>query len=189
MNGLFTIDDVLTACVSDARPYSYETRLRAVTLVLVHDWYIQDAAADAGASRDTVSRWVREAKAKVQRALDNRGRRFGRHPESAARALEFRAVIRRSCEACGSAFVAFFGTGRHPMTVLAREVSVWVGHEVCQMSYPMIAMLMNRPNHSSVITMIRRFEDHRDESIVTPTGIWTRRALGAHVAEKCKEAA
>ncbi len=52
----------------------------------------------------------------------------------------------------------FEGIGRHPKAFWARRVVVYMAKRLTHLSYPEIAQLMARPNHSSVITQVRMIE-------------------------------
>jgi hypothetical protein len=64
----------------------------------------------------------------------------------------------------------FRGRGRHRDTVKARQAFVWLARQHLKHSYPELAIIASRPNHSSLVTQMRRVErrmieepDFRDE--------------------------
>jgi chromosomal replication initiator protein len=48
------------------------------------------------------------------------------------------------------------GRGRHPRVVLARSAAAWLARSMTTMSFPEIARVMGRPNHSTVVTACQR---------------------------------
>lgn len=189
MTSLFTIEDVLAAAVHESSQYDYKTKLMAVRLVLIEDWTQADAARKVGVNASYLGKWVADARCQIQRAMGASRDQGGSEPGKFNGLMAFRAVVGKACEACGANAVQFFGRGRAKNVVVAREVSAWVGHERLCLSYPVIAAYMNRPNHSSIITMARRLEQHEEDPLSLPTGYWTRRAMVEHVWQACRVAA
>lgn len=48
------------------------------------------------------------------------------------------------------------GRGRHPRVVLARSAAAWLARSMTTMSFPEIARVLGRPNHSTVVTACQR---------------------------------
>lgn len=62
------------------------------------------------------------------------------------------------CEAVRVDLTDLFGRGRHPSTVLARELCGYLLRRHTDRSFPEIATLLGRPNHSTICTACRRVE-------------------------------
>lgn len=65
-------------------------------------------------------------------------------------------VMLAACEASGCTLDEMRSNRRTPRIVLAREVCIVLARELTNFSFPELARLMGRPNHSSVITTRRR---------------------------------
>ena len=85
---------------------------------------------------------------------------FGRRAISAQRAGPTRVetVIESVCQYLNVGASDFGGRGRHRKVVLARALVALISRQLTTASYPEIAQAMNRPNHSSIITAVRRIE-------------------------------
>ncbi|NRA56620.1 MAG: ATP-binding protein [Phycisphaerales bacterium] len=68
------------------------------------------------------------------------------------------AVIEGVCRYLGVGQAEFTGRGRHRRVVLARALVALISRQLTTASYPEIATAMGRPNHSSIITAVRRIE-------------------------------
>lgn len=91
--------------------------------------------------------------ATVQQAL---GRRAGvARPTGPVRVG---AVIEGVCRQLSVGQAEFVGRGRHRRVVLARALVALISRQLTTASYPEIATAMGRPNHSSIITAVRRIE-------------------------------
>ncbi len=67
-------------------------------------------------------------------------------------------VIDSVCRFMGVGSAEFSGRGRHRRVVLARALVAIISRQLTTASYPEIATAMGRPNHSSIITAVRRIE-------------------------------
>lgn len=77
------------------------------------------------------------------------------------------AVIEGVCGFLGVGSAEFAGRGRHRRVVLARALVALISRQLTTASYPEIASAMGRPNHSSIITAVRRIERQiADEELV-----------------------
>ncbi|MFI4881888.1 MAG: DnaA ATPase domain-containing protein [Phycisphaerales bacterium JB064] len=85
---------------------------------------------------------------------------FGRKAAAASTAgpVRVQTVIECVCQYLGVGSVDFAGRGRHRKVVLARALVALISRKLTTASYPEIAHAMNRPNHSSIITAVRRIE-------------------------------
>lgn len=85
---------------------------------------------------------------------------FGRRASSVQKAgpMRVQTVIDSVCQYLGVGSVDFGGRGRHRKVVLARALVALISRQLTTASYPEIAQAMNRPNHSSIITAVRRIE-------------------------------
>lgn len=92
----------------------------------------------------------------VQRAR----REFGRGGRSGApavrRPVRGQDVLRAACEALGVQAEEVMGNGRHARVVMARAVATALCRRLTTMSFPEIARVLGRPNHSTVITALQR---------------------------------
>jgi chromosomal replication initiator protein len=68
------------------------------------------------------------------------------------------SVIEGVCRFMGVGGAEFSGRGRHRRVVLARALVALISRKLTTASYPEIASAMGRPNHSSIITAVRRIE-------------------------------
>lgn len=68
------------------------------------------------------------------------------------------AVIEGVCRFMSVGSAEFSGRGRHRRVVLARALVAIISRQLTTASYPEIATAMGRPNHSSIITAVRRIE-------------------------------
>ena len=68
------------------------------------------------------------------------------------------SVIEDVCRFMGVGRAEFSGRGRHRRVVLARALVAIISRQLTTASYPEIAAAMGRPNHSSIITAVRRIE-------------------------------
>lgn len=89
----------------------------------------------------------------VQQAF---GRRAGVIQKAGPMRVE--TVIESVCQYLGVGSADFGGRGRHRKVVLARALVALISRQLTTASYPEIAHAMNRPNHSSIITAVRRIE-------------------------------
>ncbi|MBX3364554.1 MAG: ATP-binding protein [Phycisphaeraceae bacterium] len=67
-------------------------------------------------------------------------------------------IIERTCAELAVRVEELMGRGRHKRVVLARAVCVLLAREFTNQSFPEIARAMGRPNHSTVITALRRIQ-------------------------------
>ena len=68
-------------------------------------------------------------------------------------------ILNRTCDFYGVSLGEVKGNGRHPMVVKARETASYLIREKTSLSFPDIARVLGRPNHSSIITMYQRVEN------------------------------
>ncbi|HMN96953.1 MAG TPA: DnaA/Hda family protein [Phycisphaerales bacterium] len=68
-------------------------------------------------------------------------------------------IVSTVCTLLGIERQEFLGSSRHPRTVLARGLVTWLCRELTAMSYPEIAALVGRRNHSTVHAADRRMRD------------------------------
>ncbi|OAB57707.1 hypothetical protein AY599_11210 [Leptolyngbya valderiana BDU 20041] len=98
----------------------------------------------------------------VHQALGLRNR-----PTPKAGPVRVDAVIEGVCRYLGVGSAEFSGRGRHRRVVLARALVAIISRQLTTASYPEIASAMGRPNHSSIITAVRRIERQiADEEVV-----------------------
>lgn len=67
-------------------------------------------------------------------------------------------AINAACRELGVTGEDVFACGRHPAVVLARMVIFTLLRRHSHLSYPDIARATGRPNHSTIITGVKRFE-------------------------------
>lgn len=104
----------------------------------------------------------RVAMSTVHQALGVRAR-----PAQKAGPVRVDAVIEGVCRYLGVGSAEFSGRGRHRRVVLARALVAIISRQLTTASYPEIATAMGRPNHSSIITAVRRIERQiADEDVV-----------------------
>ncbi|MFI4915216.1 MAG: DnaA ATPase domain-containing protein [Phycisphaerales bacterium JB060] len=104
----------------------------------------------------------RVAMSTVHQALGVRAR-----PAQQAGPVRVDAVIEGVCRFLGVGSAEFSGRGRHRRVVLARALVAIISRQLTTASYPEIASAMGRPNHSSIITAVRRIERQiADEDVV-----------------------
>lgn len=65
-------------------------------------------------------------------------------------------ILRRVCERLHVDRADLSSRTRHPRVVLARSVIVWLCRKLTTLSFPEIARVLGRPNHSTVITALQR---------------------------------
>lgn len=165
MNGVFTAQQLLEACVPlGTQHHSRELKARACRLVLLHGQTMSLVAAMLSVSPNSVSDWVDEVKLRMQLASSWKGEPTPAWvSDKPISAVDPMAVIRSVCEFMSVKETEYFGRGRHPKTVFARQVTVELLRRHTTLSYPEIAAAMNRPNHSSAITMHRKYDTRVDE--------------------------
>ena len=85
---------------------------------------------------------------------------FGRSASAGRQAgpIRVESVIDGVCTHMNVGRAEFAGRGRHRRVVLARALVAMISRELTTASYPEIAAAMGRPNHSSIITAVRRIE-------------------------------
>jgi chromosomal replication initiator protein len=104
----------------------------------------------------------RVAMSTVHQALGKRT-----HVAPKAGPVRVEAVIESICGHLGVGRAEFAGRGRHRRVVLARALVALISRQLTTASYPEIAAAMGRPNHSSIITAVRRIERQiADEELV-----------------------
>ncbi|MEO1007962.1 MAG: DnaA/Hda family protein [Planctomycetota bacterium] len=128
-----------------------------------HNLLTRDAGA-AGARADRRADAGVVAMSTVTQAL---GRR---RPIVADAPVRVEEVITRVCEVLGVGSAEFAGRGRHRRVVLARALVARLSRELTASSYPEIATAMGRPNHSSVITAVRRIEKQIQDCEIVGVG-------------------
>ncbi|MBX3358144.1 MAG: hypothetical protein KF745_06930 [Phycisphaeraceae bacterium] len=67
-------------------------------------------------------------------------------------------IILAACEMLGVEKEDFTGRGRHKRVVLARSIVSHLARRLTTASFPEIAREMGRPNHSTIVTAVQRFE-------------------------------
>lgn len=67
-------------------------------------------------------------------------------------------VLSETCKALSVEITDVHGKGRHPRVVLARALVAYLCRTLTTLSFPEIASIIGRDNHSTVITAFRRFE-------------------------------
>jgi len=65
----------------------------------------------------------------------------------------------------------FYGTGRHAQVVVLRMAIAHHLRTAYKVSFPVIAIVMGRPNHSSTITSIQRWEQYADHHAFLGSGM------------------
>ena len=78
-------------------------------------------------------------------------------------------ILAEVCKALQVEITDVHGKGRHPRVVLARAMVAYLCRTLTTLSFPEIAGIIRRTNHSTVITAFRRFERQMAEGEV-PTG-------------------
>lgn len=91
----------------------------------------------------------------IRRAL---GLSEGDSPTRPVRPVRMTHIIDQVCRVLRVEASELFGKGRHKRVVLARSMSATLGRSLTTMSYPEIARALGRPNHSTVITAVKRLE-------------------------------
>ncbi len=119
-----------------------------------HDAQDYKGALDAiAATRTGLNLWERQLSdlidgASVETWSNQEGRPAGQEPEH--------EIIETTRGALDVSYEGFHGDSRHSTAVLAREIAVLLLRERTHHSYPEIAVLMHRPNHSTVISAHKR---------------------------------
>lgn len=67
-------------------------------------------------------------------------------------------IVQATCEELGISHEEFISKGRHPQMVVAREIASMLLRDHTKLSYPEIAEVMGRTNHSTVITAYKRIK-------------------------------
>jgi chromosomal replication initiator protein len=67
-------------------------------------------------------------------------------------------VLSEICKTLGVEVMDVHGKGRHPRVVLARGLVAYLCRTLTTLSFPEIASIIGRDNHSTVITAFKRFE-------------------------------
>lgn len=100
------------------------------------------------------------------------------------------SVIQAVCEHLGVGSADFSGRGRHRKVVLARALVVLLARRLTTASFPEIARAMHRPNHSSIITAMRRIERQiagkERVAVGCPSDGLTIEALADHLASRLR---
>ena len=74
------------------------------------------------------------------------------------RPVRMTLIIQEVCRVLRVDASELFGKGRHKRVVLARSMCAVLGRWLTTMSYPEIARALGRPNHSTVVTAVKRLE-------------------------------
>lgn len=74
-------------------------------------------------------------------------------------------VLGEVCKALHVEISEVFGKGRHPRVVLARALTAYLCRTLTTLSFPEIARIMGRDNHSTVITAHKRFEQQMAQGL------------------------
>lgn len=107
-------------------------------------------------------------------------------PPPGAGDLSAKDVINRICLMMDIPTASFYGTGRAYNTVLARRLAVYIARVKLGLSYPELALAMDRPSHTSVLDMevaMRRLLDdsarwHRPGQRTTAMSVLAAFGLG-----------
>ncbi len=83
----------------------------------------------------------------------------GEAPSRPVRPVRMTLIIEEVCRVLRVETSELFGKGRHKRVVLARSMCAVLGRWLTTMSYPEIARAMGRPNHSTVVTAVKRLQD------------------------------
>lgn len=93
----------------------------------------------------------------------------GRRP---VRPVRFSHIIDETCRVLRVDASELFGKGRHKRVVLARSMCATLGRMLTTMSYPEIARGLGRPNHSTVITAVKRLERQMGDEATSSVGLY-----------------
>lgn len=93
----------------------------------------------------------------------------GRRP---VRPVRFTHIIDEVCRVLRVDASELFGKGRHKRVVLARSMCAALGRSLTTMSYPEIARGLGRPNHSTVITAVKRLERQMGNEATASVGLY-----------------
>lgn len=186
MNGVFTAEQLLEACVPLGTQYhDREFKARACRLVLLHGQTMARVAAVMSVAPSTVAEWVDEVRHRMELARSWKGEKtpswVSGKPTSSVDAMQ---VIEAVCSVMGVHGEEYYGRGRHPKVVFSRQVTVELLRRHTSLSYPEIAAAMNRPNHSSSITMHRTYDLLIDEEQCFGGVNMTRREIVRAVEER-----
>lgn len=104
--------------------------------------------------------------------------------------MRVESVIEGVCRYLGVGHTEFAGRGRHRRVVLARALVALISRQLTTSSYPEIASAMGRPNHSSIITAVRRIErqiaDEEKVAVGCEADGLTVGELAAHLTQRLR---
>lgn len=169
----FTAEQLFEACVPLGNAVvGRSVKAKACRMVMVEGETIERAAHVCGTTTESLRSWLAEVRARMAAA-----RHAAEETPQTWGVAQAPSCIRAAMEVVGVGSAAFNGRGRHHDVVLARELAAKLMRKHTLLSFPEIAVEMNRPNHSSIITMVRRVERMWDELVVVAGTATTRRDL------------
>jgi chromosomal replication initiator protein len=104
-------------------------------------------------------------------------------PSRPVRPVRMTHIIDEVCRALRVETSELFGKGRHKRVVLARSMCATLGRSLTTMSYPEIARSLGRPNHSTVITAVKRLERQMSGDATSSVGLYLGNDLDGLAAE------
>lgn len=123
------------------------------------------AIAESGKIRFRIREWAKAADMGVSATLIAMPR-----TGDDKRLERVKKIMLAACNLCGASESDMGSTTRHPKVVEARMLTVVAAREATTASYPEIARVIGRPNHSSTCTMHSRYEEliGTDEGVDLP---------------------
>ena len=103
-------------------------------------------------------------------------------------------ILAEACKALRVEVVDVHGKGRHPRVVMARAMVAYLCRTLTTLSFPEIASIIRRNNHSTVITAFRRFERQMAEGEAPADGVpecfagRSLREIAEHIAKEVARA-
>ncbi|TVQ78401.1 MAG: AAA family ATPase [Phycisphaeraceae bacterium] len=102
-------------------------------------------------------------------------------------------ILQASCEVIGVEVSEVLGPSRHRRVVIARSICAKLAKQLTTHSYPEIAKLMHRPNHSTIITAHKRIDEQiaggeRVGGGAAGVGEWTVLEACERVSERLRSA-
>ncbi|MFI4881787.1 MAG: helix-turn-helix domain-containing protein [Phycisphaerales bacterium JB064] len=183
MVGSFTLEELFEACVPlGTVDVPREVKARACRMAMLEGYTRNVTAARCGVSPSSVTAWTREVELRMGVAKSYR-QSVSDAIESGDQRLMAHDYINATLAAFGLYGDEFRGRGRGRDVVLARVVAAFLLRKHTILSFPEIAYAMGRPNHSSVMTMMARYERDKEKPIVVD-GIKTTLAGAVEMVEK-----
>ncbi len=99
-------------------------------------------------------------------------------------------ILQGCCDVLSVEMSELLGPSRHRRVVIARSLAAMLSRDLTTHSYPEIAKLMHRPNHSTIITACKRIKDQIEagERVGGCGGMseWTLREAYERIAERVR---